>query len=52
MAAWHKLSAGRPCELKGSITPGLKSEKGPASGAETTLRAVWVPALAGTTLYI
>ena len=36
---------------QGPITPGLKSEKSLCSSAETRVRAVWVPAFAGTTCW-
>src|SRR5258708_31979673 len=37
--------------MQGPITPGLKSEKGLCSSAEGRVRAVWVPAFAGTTCW-
>src|SRR5258708_39386098 len=37
--------------MQGPITPGLKSEKSLCSSAETRVRAVWVPAFAGTTCW-
>src|SRR6266436_1446873 len=36
---------------QGPITPGLKSEKRPLLESEARVRAVWVPAFAGTTCW-
>src|SRR5258705_9366188 len=36
---------------QGPITPGLESKKGLCSSAEARVRAVWVPAFAGTTCW-
>src|SRR5882762_1944716 len=47
--ASHNLSAGRPCERRDPSPLASKVKKGFCSTAETTVRAVWVPAFAGTT---
>src|SRR5712671_7801086 len=45
----HNLSAGRPCERRDPSPLASKVKKGLCSSAETRVRAVWVPAFAGTT---
>ena len=43
--------SGSSLRTQGPITPGLTSEKGLCSSAEARVRAVWVPAFAGTTCW-
>jgi oligopeptide/dipeptide ABC transporter ATP-binding protein len=49
VVASHNLSAGRPCERRDPSPLASKVKKGLYSSAETRVRAVWVPAFAGTT---
>src|SRR5229473_6362307 len=49
VVASHNLSAGRPCERRDPSPLAPKVKKGPCSSTETRVRAVWVPAFAGTT---